>query len=194
MPKVSEAYREARRDEIARAAIQRLSKQGFSGTSMSDIIDESGMSAGAIYSHFASKAEIAQHVARMVVGTRAEELVAGERRDIAGQGEDEQQALQNVTPIPRSTAGPPVSSRAPSTSMNAPASRSVSTAQNGPASRAQPRAPSSPHGLARSPEVPLAATRMRARDVASVETLTTACQQHSAWVAIYRTCAPLTCC
>ena len=76
MPKVSEAYREARRDEIARAAIQRLSKQGFSGTSMSDIIDESGMSAGAIYSHFASKAEIAQHVARMVVGTRAEELVA----------------------------------------------------------------------------------------------------------------------
>ena len=76
MPKVSEAYREARRDEIARAAIQRLSKQGFSGTSMADIIDESGMSAGAIYSHFTSKAEIAQHVARMVVGNRAEELVA----------------------------------------------------------------------------------------------------------------------
>jgi len=79
MPKVSEAYREARRDKIARAAIQRLSKQGFSGTSMADIIDESGMSAGAIYSHFASKAEIAQHVARMVVGTRAEELVASAR-------------------------------------------------------------------------------------------------------------------
>jgi len=76
MPKVSDAYREARRDEIARAAIQRLSRQGFSGTSMADIIDESGMSAGAIYSHFASKAEIAQHVARMVVGTRADELVA----------------------------------------------------------------------------------------------------------------------
>lgn len=75
MPKVSHAYREARRDEIARAAMQRLSRQGFSGTSMADIIEESGLSAGAIYSHFGSKAEIAQHVARMVVGTRAEELV-----------------------------------------------------------------------------------------------------------------------
>jgi len=75
MPKVSDAYREARRDEIARAAMRRLSAQGFSRTSMADIIDESGMSAGAIYSHFGSKAEIAQHVARMVVGNRADELV-----------------------------------------------------------------------------------------------------------------------
>lgn len=79
MPKVSHAYREARRDEIARAAMQRLSRQGFSGTSMADIIEESGMSAGAIYSHFGSKAEIAQHVARMVVGTRADELVTRAR-------------------------------------------------------------------------------------------------------------------
>ncbi|MES1212147.1 MAG: TetR/AcrR family transcriptional regulator [Leifsonia sp.] len=76
MPKVSQAYRDARRDEIARAAMLRLSRQGFSGTSMADIIEESGLSAGAIYSHFSSKAEIAQHVARMVVGNRAEELVA----------------------------------------------------------------------------------------------------------------------
>ncbi len=79
MPKVTDAYREARRDEIARAAMRRLSAQGFSRTSMADIIDESGMSAGAIYSHFGSKAEIAQHVARMVVGTRADELVARAR-------------------------------------------------------------------------------------------------------------------
>jgi AcrR family transcriptional regulator len=76
MPKVSDAYREARRDEIARAAMRRLSGQGFSGTTMADIIDESGMSAGAIYSHFSGKAEIAQHVARLTVGTKAEELVA----------------------------------------------------------------------------------------------------------------------
>jgi AcrR family transcriptional regulator len=76
MPKVSDAYREARRDEIARAAMQRLGTQGFSGTSMADIIQESGMSAGSIYSHFSSKAEIAQHVARLAIGTRADELVA----------------------------------------------------------------------------------------------------------------------
>lgn len=79
MPKVTDAYREARRDEIARAAMRRLGEQGFSGTSMADIIEESGISAGAIYSHFRSKAEIAQHVARLAVGTRAEELVASTR-------------------------------------------------------------------------------------------------------------------
>jgi len=75
MPKVSDAYREARRDEIARAAMRRLGSQGFARTTMSDIIEESGMSAGAIYSHFASKAEIAQHVARLTVGTKVEELI-----------------------------------------------------------------------------------------------------------------------
>ena len=76
MPKVSDSYREARRDEIARAAMRRLSEQGFAKTTMADIIEESGLSAGAIYSHFAGKAEIAQHVARLTVGTKVEELIA----------------------------------------------------------------------------------------------------------------------
>jgi len=75
MPKVSDAYREARRDEIARAAMRRLGAQGFGRTTMADIIEESGMSAGAIYSHFASKAEIVQHVARLTVGIKAPELI-----------------------------------------------------------------------------------------------------------------------
>ena len=75
MPKVSDAYRGARRDEIARAAMRRLSEQGFAKTTMADIIDESGMSAGAIYSHFAGKADIVQHVARLTVGTKVEELI-----------------------------------------------------------------------------------------------------------------------
>ena len=82
MPKVTEAYRDARRDEIARAAMRCLTRQGFAGTSMADIIAESGLSAGAIYSHFAGKAEIAQHAARLVVGNRADELRAlSERTD-----------------------------------------------------------------------------------------------------------------
>jgi len=76
VPKVTEQYREARRDEIADAALRAFRRKGFQATSMAEIITESGMSAGAIYSHFTSKAEIAQHVARMVVGNRAEELVA----------------------------------------------------------------------------------------------------------------------
>ncbi len=76
MPKVSDAYRESRRDEIAQAAMRRLSVNGFANTSMADISAESGLSAGAIYSHFASKAEIARYVARMVLERRAAELTA----------------------------------------------------------------------------------------------------------------------
>jgi AcrR family transcriptional regulator len=75
MPKVSDAYRDARRDEIARAAMRRLSEQGFLKTTMADIIEESGMSAGAIYSHFSGKAEIVQHVARLSVGSKVDELI-----------------------------------------------------------------------------------------------------------------------
>src|SRR3954468_21935187 len=79
MPKVSDAYREARRDEIARAAMRRLGSQGFGRTTMADIIEESGMSAGAIYSHFGSKAEIVQHVGRLTVGIKAPELISRSR-------------------------------------------------------------------------------------------------------------------
>ena len=74
MPKVSDAYRESRRDEIAHAAMRRLSAQGFANTSMADISAESGLSAGAIYSHFTSKAEIARHVASLVMDRKAGEL------------------------------------------------------------------------------------------------------------------------
>ncbi len=75
MPKVTAAYREARRDEIARAAMRCLARNGFANTSMADIIAESELSAGSIYSHFASKAEIAQYVARIVLSSRSEELM-----------------------------------------------------------------------------------------------------------------------
>jgi len=83
MPKVTDAYREARRDEIARAALRCLARNGFANTSVADIIAESGVSAGAIYSHFSGKAEIAQHVAHIVMDSKAAELIdyAGERED-----------------------------------------------------------------------------------------------------------------
>lgn len=79
MPKVSDAYRESRRDEIAHAAMRQLSLHGFANTSMADISAESGLSAGAIYSHFTSKAEIARHVAHLVLDRRATELTAHAR-------------------------------------------------------------------------------------------------------------------
>ncbi|MCU1480270.1 MAG: TetR/AcrR family transcriptional regulator [Subtercola sp.] len=58
MPKVTDEYREARRHEIARAALRLFAQKGFQATSMSDIIAESGLSAGAIYGHYKSKDEL----------------------------------------------------------------------------------------------------------------------------------------
>jgi AcrR family transcriptional regulator len=58
MPRVTEAHRLARRREITTAALRCVARKGFRGTTVSNIIEESGLSAGAIYLHFASKAEI----------------------------------------------------------------------------------------------------------------------------------------
>lgn len=74
MPKVTEQYREAKRDEITAAALRSFATRGFAGTSMADIIKESGLSAGAIYGHFAGKHEIMMAVAHQVIGSRVEGL------------------------------------------------------------------------------------------------------------------------
>ena len=70
MPKVTEEYRVARRDEIAEAALRAFRRKGFQATSMAEIIAESGLSAGAIYGHYASKDAIIVDVASRVVGNR----------------------------------------------------------------------------------------------------------------------------
>lgn len=62
MPKVTKEYREARRDEIARAALRCLERNGVRDTSIADIVTESGLSTGAIYSHFSNKAELARYI------------------------------------------------------------------------------------------------------------------------------------
>lgn len=80
MPKVTEAYRTARRDEILDAALRTFSERGLERASMADIIAESGLSAGAIYGHFAGKRELIAAVAERTLGARRAELEA-ERSD-----------------------------------------------------------------------------------------------------------------
>ena len=75
VPKVTEEYRVARRDEIADAALRAFRRKGFQATSMADIISESGLSAGAIYGHFPSKSAIVVDVATRIVGARIDTLV-----------------------------------------------------------------------------------------------------------------------
>lgn len=72
MPKVSDAYRAARREEIAVAALRAVVRRGFANVTMADVIEESGLSAGAIYSNFTDKAELARFMARVLIGDRVQ--------------------------------------------------------------------------------------------------------------------------
>jgi AcrR family transcriptional regulator len=58
MPKVGQAYLDARRTQIVDAARARFTSHGFARTSMADIVTESGLSTGSIYRYFTSKDEI----------------------------------------------------------------------------------------------------------------------------------------
>jgi AcrR family transcriptional regulator len=63
LPKVSEAHRLNRRRQILDAAIECFARQGFQRTGMEDIIAESGLSTGAIYSYFQSKDQVIETLA-----------------------------------------------------------------------------------------------------------------------------------
>jgi AcrR family transcriptional regulator len=62
-PKVSQEYLERRRLEILDAALVCFSRDGFHRTTMQDIVQQSGLSPGAIYNYFKSKEEIIEAIA-----------------------------------------------------------------------------------------------------------------------------------
>jgi AcrR family transcriptional regulator len=63
MPKVSEAYLEARREKILKASSRCFSRKGFQATTMREICRESRLSTGAIYRYFKGKEEIIEALA-----------------------------------------------------------------------------------------------------------------------------------
>jgi AcrR family transcriptional regulator len=69
MPRVSDAHRAARREQIAEAAMQVLSRYGAE-TSIAQIVAECGLSAGAIYGNFENKAELARYIAGQLLHRR----------------------------------------------------------------------------------------------------------------------------
>jgi len=69
MPRVSDAHRAARREQIGEAALQVLSRYG-SETSIAQIVAECGLSAGAIYGNFENKAELARYIAGQLLHRR----------------------------------------------------------------------------------------------------------------------------
>ena len=58
MPKVSEKYLQARRDEIIDGAAAAIARHGIQGASLGVIRDEAGVSSGALYHYFKSKEDI----------------------------------------------------------------------------------------------------------------------------------------
>jgi AcrR family transcriptional regulator len=58
MPKVSAAHEQAVRDRIVLAALRVFGERGFHRATMQDIVRESGLSIGAIYTYFAGKDEL----------------------------------------------------------------------------------------------------------------------------------------
>jgi len=75
MPKITDDHRADRRRQIGNAALRCFSRKGFEGTSMSDIIAESGLSAGAIYIHYKNKQDLVRYVVSDVLQGRSNDLI-----------------------------------------------------------------------------------------------------------------------
>jgi AcrR family transcriptional regulator len=58
VPRVSEQHLAARRQQILDAAAGLFAERGFARTSMSDVVRASGLSMGAVYRYFPSKADL----------------------------------------------------------------------------------------------------------------------------------------
>jgi len=74
MPKVTDAHRASRREQIMTAALGCFAAKGIQRTSMADIIAASGLSAGAIYLQFEGKQQIALAVGEQVLSRRLGEF------------------------------------------------------------------------------------------------------------------------
>jgi AcrR family transcriptional regulator len=58
VPKISPAQEQQRREQILAAATVCFARQGYHATSMDDVVRQSGLSVGAIYTYFPSKEEL----------------------------------------------------------------------------------------------------------------------------------------
>lgn len=76
MPKVTDAHRKARRDEILAAAHRVFARRGFRGASIPMIIQESGLSVGAIYSYFEGKDALFLAVVEGAVDVKTAQIVS----------------------------------------------------------------------------------------------------------------------
>ena len=74
MPRVSAEHEQAVRDRIVRAAIEVFAEHGFHRATMQDIVRQSGLSVGAIYTYFKSKSEIILAGCNLITDQELDEL------------------------------------------------------------------------------------------------------------------------
>jgi AcrR family transcriptional regulator len=87
MPKVSPEYRAQRRAHILDAARRCFVRDGFHGTSMQTLVEEAGVSSGAVYRYFPSKDAVIEAIAAdnldQVVAVIRESVEAGSTAEAA---------------------------------------------------------------------------------------------------------------
>lgn len=74
MPKVTPEHREAMVERIEQATIRAFLAKGVQGASMADILQEAGLSAGALYGYYKSKDDLIAAAAGQVVAARTSEI------------------------------------------------------------------------------------------------------------------------
>ena len=74
-PKVSEEYKQQKKNEIIQAAAIIFGEKGYFPTTMDDLVKASGMSKGAIYHYFKSKEEVYEYMLQQQVEYKINNLM-----------------------------------------------------------------------------------------------------------------------
>ncbi|HEX5588728.1 MAG TPA: TetR family transcriptional regulator [Candidatus Limnocylindrales bacterium] len=76
MPRLTAAHEQEVRDRIVAASLRVFGERGFHGATMQDVVRESGLSVGAIYTHFRGKDELFMAACDLASGRGLGELAA----------------------------------------------------------------------------------------------------------------------
>jgi TetR/AcrR family transcriptional regulator, transcriptional repressor for nem operon len=74
MPRISAAHEQQVRDRIIQAAVTVFSEKGYHRATIADVVQRSGLSVGAIYTHFKNKEALFLHSCDLISGQGLDEL------------------------------------------------------------------------------------------------------------------------
>ena len=74
MPRISAAHEQEVRDRIVHAAVRVFSEKGYHSSTIADVVRESGLSVGAIYTYFPGKEALFRHSCDLIAARGLDEL------------------------------------------------------------------------------------------------------------------------